>query len=575
MALSVALVTLTLYVNESGDGRRRALSTSGVNHHDVDEADLREATESRPSHAHPPRSPHVSAKTADGHTPGRPGPPGSNFAFAIGALLSPADGHASVSIVPVVPPGPRAPPVPPPLSKPWEPCSNEGHVCHCAGLVRYGRPDHWSVNRAVDGVVECSNAAWSDPAPHQLKECQCSGNKLPSTLITNPSPSARPAKASPNSQATKLSTAFTLQSPHDNIASLDGYTRVRQAPPMPPAEDNPALMADLEFRYGAGTRARIQQLQFPSSCKKGRYLRGKSLDVTGHGNRLNLLAACLSMAFIQNRTWVPQTELMTGFISSWGDCGPDDIPQMCSHRGNTRMWSSAVPDEYAEYGGLWWRTQLVWWLTRLTPEYQKFVDQYVEDKLQEGAHKPTLGVHLRFSKEKTLEAGHKPVPAYEGMALNMMARQGHNISRAYFASDLVGVKKEWAREFTESVFDWVQLPSPLIGRWSKWAVHLNQAGKAKNPEAVVLMLAMHLMSRCDYFVGTYSSNFGRIVMSMKLASDFCTQSVGAVDNKYYEMKRLYYLLPSDYNWQAIVPSSERRNYSEMDPAEIPWKKPAS
>ena len=50
---------------------------------------------------------------------------------------------------------------------------NETNICLCTGLVRYGHADTWSESKEVDESIDCSNAIFNDPHPHQAKECQC------------------------------------------------------------------------------------------------------------------------------------------------------------------------------------------------------------------------------------------------------------------------------------------------------------------------------------------------------------------------------------------------------------------
>jgi len=70
-------------------------------------------------------------------------------------------------------------------AKAWQQCAcehdthsthascNTGSLCQCEGKVRYGHADTWSESKEVDESIDCSNAIFNDPHPHQAKECQC------------------------------------------------------------------------------------------------------------------------------------------------------------------------------------------------------------------------------------------------------------------------------------------------------------------------------------------------------------------------------------------------------------------
>merc|ERR1719354_917686 len=54
-------------------------------------------------------------------------------------------------------------------------CGNEGDVCACLGMVRYGADNRWSdwVDTGASGSIECSNKIFGDPDFGTKKHCEC------------------------------------------------------------------------------------------------------------------------------------------------------------------------------------------------------------------------------------------------------------------------------------------------------------------------------------------------------------------------------------------------------------------
>jgi len=69
---------------------------------------------------------------------------------------------------------PRIPvsPVTDKILKPAEWCAEEGSVCHCDGIVRYGHGEKWYWTE-VESSIGCNNQKFGDPNPGQRKSCTC------------------------------------------------------------------------------------------------------------------------------------------------------------------------------------------------------------------------------------------------------------------------------------------------------------------------------------------------------------------------------------------------------------------
>ena len=57
----------------------------------------------------------------------------------------------------------------------YKKCSDEGEICTCAGIIRFGHGENWSLRKPCGDKTNyrCSTAAFGDPATGTRKSCQC------------------------------------------------------------------------------------------------------------------------------------------------------------------------------------------------------------------------------------------------------------------------------------------------------------------------------------------------------------------------------------------------------------------
>jgi glycoprotein 6-alpha-L-fucosyltransferase len=146
----------------------------------------------------------------------------------------------------------------------------------------------------------------------------------------------------------------------------------------------------------------------------------------------------------------------------------------------------------------WWSSQIAKYLLRLKPEYQKIVE---ESMVKMGFKKPIVGIHLRRGNKIT-EVPYQPIEAYMHYANEyfdvLELTQKVDQRRVYIATDDPEVLKETKEKYPEYVI----LSNQDIDNVAK-------DYEKTNVSSLGIIVQSRILSQCDYYVFTMSSNLGR------------------------------------------------------------------
>lgn len=147
---------------------------------------------------------------------------------------------------------------------------------------------------------------------------------------------------------------------------------------------------------------------------------------------------------------------------------------------------------------IWWMSQILKFITPLRPKYQKMVDDTAK---RLGISSPIVGIHVRRGDKKK-EIAYQPLEAYmtyvkEYYDILELTRKIVK-RRVFIASDDPNIPVEAKKKYPdyEFLFDYEYSTDVQ-----------NYEDKNKNPFPIYL--EMRLMSMCDCWIGTFSSNIGR------------------------------------------------------------------
>jgi hypothetical protein len=146
----------------------------------------------------------------------------------------------------------------------------------------------------------------------------------------------------------------------------------------------------------------------------------------------------------------------------------------------------------------WWLGQIFKFLTRLRPEYQKMAEEMAE---RLNLKSPTIAVHIRRGN-KVKEIKPQPIEAYMTQV------------KEYF--DIIELSQKIEKRRVLVVTDEPKVLGELLKKYKDYTFLFEgdlskeaQNYERKNQSALEIYMEFQLVSRCDGWVGTFSSNLGR------------------------------------------------------------------
>eukprot|EP01062_Namystynia_karyoxenos_P030353 TRINITY_DN22690_c0_g1_i1.p1 TRINITY_DN22690_c0_g1~~TRINITY_DN22690_c0_g1_i1.p1 ORF type:complete len:521 (+),score=147.75 TRINITY_DN22690_c0_g1_i1:77-1639(+) len=184
-----------------------------------------------------------------------------------------------------------------------------------------------------------------------------------------------------------------------------------------------------------------------------------------------------------------------------------------------RAVPAAVRPEAERRGGwLWWRVALTAALTRLLGPLRDYVEQRLAAAGLRSAER-CVALHVRRADKVKTEAAAHAVAEY--MPYVRRALRRHNATTVYLSSDSAGALREAAAltERGDARFVWTtghhRLFGDVVRPTQLW--YLSRGLLPGDTEAMVAWVNAFGLARCEAFVGTLSSNWGRFAVELFMA----------------------------------------------------------
>ncbi|XP_076810540.1 alpha-(1,6)-fucosyltransferase-like [Clavelina lepadiformis] len=313
---------------------------------------------------------------------------------------------------------------------------------------------------------------------------------------------------------------------------------------------------------GNEVQKRIHKLQNPSDCKTAKKLVCK-IPYCGFGCQHHHIGNCLLAALGTNRVMlvdyssVPYPGIQKVFLPLSDTCSMEDLPKQVdewkgdlqenyediqvvrldlTHEGspNTHFQGLTVPkflEEKVEFlhddPNMWWIGQIMGYLLRPNPWISVRVQQI---KRKRNLNHPYVSIHVRRTDKLVKEARKFEIEEYMDPVVAWYDSQVGNASnytrRVYVASDdLASVIPDARNKYPNYDFVYNAVDDKKLLKDMKQTVESRQTGD----ELVALACDLMILSQSDYFVGTYSSNVGRLVTQLMHSSSDATFRSRSID----------------------------------------------
>jgi len=203
------------------------------------------------------------------------------------------------------------------------------------------------------------------------------------------------------------------------------------------------------------------------------------------------------------------------------------VKQQVWNRGN-----KYVPPKYEQHGLFWWRSQLLAYVLRPNAATRAAIDD-TRRELQlptgaDGGGAMSVGVHVRRGAKWT-ETEEVDVHTYVHAVRDVVAAAAAARDVVVFlATDDAGVVRAMGEQFGDGdgepryrlayVRDTYRHDAQRAGRNVTWMDEIQRRWRSAAKDAVDVVRDVWLLSECDYFVGTFSSNIGRVVAELMYAA---------------------------------------------------------
>jgi hypothetical protein len=176
------------------------------------------------------------------------------------------------------------------------------------------------------------------------------------------------------------------------------------------------------------------------------------------------------------------------------------------------------PADYAHQGTLWYRSLIMHYLLQPNADLEANI-RYNRNALQ--ITHPIIGMHIRagdacaHAATSTIRPECRPISRYIE-ELQLMARK-YKVKRVFLACDDAEAAEAVK---TQSGLDVTMLDLDREKMFAgKWFIEYRMAYGATNTAQVAesTMIDLFLLRECDYFVGTFASQFSRLAFEMMVA----------------------------------------------------------
>eukprot|EP00276_Gloeochaete_wittrockiana_P006278 CAMPEP_0184657710 /NCGR_PEP_ID=MMETSP0308-20130426/21421_1 /TAXON_ID=38269 /ORGANISM="Gloeochaete witrockiana, Strain SAG 46.84" /LENGTH=365 /DNA_ID=CAMNT_0027095893 /DNA_START=1271 /DNA_END=2368 /DNA_ORIENTATION=- len=191
------------------------------------------------------------------------------------------------------------------------------------------------------------------------------------------------------------------------------------------------------------------------------------------------------------------------------------------------------PPGFEHKGVLWIRSQVIGYIFRLSPRAQEVVDaKRMELSISPKPPQKMVGIHVR-GQDKVSEATLFSLDRYMERALPHMISRG--IDTVYLATDTQTAIEDAQTKWSQYKF---------VIQWGKnrniydHAAHVGGAGSGIAQESLASIADAVFLSECEVFVGTFSSNFGRLAYELAVSKQGrgcqeCMVVAESIDDKWY------------------------------------------
>uniref|UniRef100_A0A023FVF4 Alpha-(1,6)-fucosyltransferase n=1 Tax=Amblyomma parvum TaxID=251391 RepID=A0A023FVF4_AMBPA len=360
----------------------------------------------------------------------------------------------------------------------------------------------------------------------------------------------------------------TIQLDLEEMRRADGYDSWRQT-------ESRALTELVQ--------SRLSKLQHPSDCSKAPKLVCSLNKGCGYGCQVHHATYCLITAYATQRTLVLHSKGWRYSSAGW-ETVFQPVSNSCTQVGNQRgvPWSAnvagapvvelpiidnvqprpaflplAVPAELASrltrlHGqpALWWVSQVLGFLLRPQPSLQRYLDQAAHDM---GFRGPVVGVHVRRTDKVGTEADFHSLEEYMEYVDDFFERLALKggpppTRRVYLATDDPKLLSEAKTKYPNYHF----FGDSRIANTAS----LGQRYSSESLRGV--LLDIHMLSRCDYLVCTFSSQVCRLAYEMMQLS-----YVDAAD-RFRSLDDIYYFGGQKPHNQVAIYNHTARSADEID-----------
>ncbi|CAK8681755.1 unnamed protein product [Clavelina lepadiformis] len=333
---------------------------------------------------------------------------------------------------------------------------------------------------------------------------------------------------------------------------------------------------------GNEVQKRIHKLQNPSDCKTAKKLVCK-FPYCGFGCQHHHIGNCLLAALGTNRVMlvdysnVRYLGIQKVFLPLSDTCSMEDLPKQVDewkgdlqenyehiqavsldltpeNNPNTRFKGLTIPkllQEKIEFlhddPNMWWIGQIMGYLLRPKPWISVRVQQ-IKKKLN--LTHPYVSIHVRRTDKLMIEARKFEVDEYMDPVVAWYDSQVGDASnyarRVYVASDdLASVIPDARNKYPDYDFVYNAVDDKKLLKDMRQTVQSRQT----EDELVALACELMILSESDYFVGTYSSNIGRLVTQLMHSSSDATFRSRSIDHRmhYHRGLPLTYRAVEDFS----------------------------
>ncbi|XP_076810544.1 alpha-(1,6)-fucosyltransferase-like isoform X3 [Clavelina lepadiformis] len=332
---------------------------------------------------------------------------------------------------------------------------------------------------------------------------------------------------------------------------------------------------------------RIHKLQNPSDCKTAKKLVCK-FPYYGFGSQHHHIGNCLLAALGTNRVMlvdyssVRYPGIQKVFLPLSDTCSMEDLPKQVdewkgelqenfehiqvvkldlTHEGsaNTRFKGLTIPkflEEKVEFlhddPNMWWIGQIMGYLLRPRP-WISFRVQLIKRKLN--LNHPYVSIHVRRTDKLKNDARKFEIEEYMTLYLqdpvvawydSQVGNACNYTRRVYVASDdLASVIPDARNKYPNYDFVYNAVDDKKLLKDMKQTVESRQT----EDELFALACDLMILSQSDYFVGTYSSNIGRLVTQLMHSSSDATFRSRSIDHRmhYHRGLPLTYRAVEDFS----------------------------